>query len=310
MTELRATPSGGKKPPPDPTSRGWSALFAFLSRLHRKYIKFTDWIWPSLAPASAAEEQAQGEKRARRLESELKQVEEIQGQNEEELSAGVAGCKALFEAATELRSSVEGRLTSMLGLAAVAVAVTLGTMTFLLGKDSDLRHTSFGGVAAILSLYVVLELVCALWAVVRGLERRAYTDPTASELLPSPREDKATHARRQMRVFLEHAHDHCSVNMRKVDWMAVGHRAFKNFLVGVGFLAVAISLASFWPLQRQRPDESVIRRLRSDPELIELLRGPKGAPGPQGSPGERGPRGEKGDPGPQGPAGKPGRPTR
>jgi hypothetical protein len=56
--------------------------------------------------------------------------------------------------------------------------------------------------------------------------------------------------------------------------------------------------------------ERTVRQLRSDPKLVELLRGPKGDPGDQGkqgdigAPGAVGPQGERGPPGSQGARGE------
>ena len=52
---------------------------------------------------------------------------------------------------------------------------------------------------------------------------------------------------------------------------------------------------------------AILRRrplyLRSEPKLIELLRGPKGDTGEKGEPGEKGPKGDKGEKGERGPRG-------
>ncbi len=285
-------------------------LGAAFVRFRRASIEVTDWFWPSLRPFSLEEEQTEKSKRARRLSDDLDQIKSMQGRADDELAAGVAECRALFEAESENRRSVESRLTSMVSLTSVAAAVTLGIMTIGLGKEESLRPAFIRDVAIVLSLYAVLQLVCAIRAAVEGLERRAYPDFSGSDLLPGANEGRSDHARRAMKTFLEGAYDCRTVNMDKVGRMAIGHRAFRNFLVGVGLLAALLSLVSLWSQQSGSTDGDLIRRLRSDPQLIELLRGPKGEPGPQGLPGERGQRGEKGTRGPQGPAGKPGQPAR
>ena len=301
------SPNGTNKPK---TGDHLASLGAAFVRLRRASIGVTDWFWPSLAPFSLEEEQTEKSKRARRLSNDLDQVKSMQGRTNDELAAGVAECRALFEAESEHRRSVETRLTSIVNLASVAAAVTLGIITIGLGKEESLRPASVRGLAALLSLYVVMQLVRAIRAAVQGVERRSYPDFDGTDILPAPNEGQADHARRLMRTLLEGVHDCRTVNMDKVERMALAHCAFRNFLWGVGLLAALLTLTSLRSPQRGSTDEDIIRRLRSDPQLIELLRGPKGALGPQGSPGETGPRGEKGTPGPQGPAGRPGQPTR
>lgn len=83
-----------------------------------------------------------------------------------------------------------------------------------------------------------------------------------------------------------------------------------------GFVIIFAILSVVYFSQSPSNDtERMIQQLRSDPKLIELLRGPKGEKGDQGekglrgdsgAQGERGPRGEKGEKGPQGEKGEKG----
>jgi hypothetical protein len=68
---------------------------------------------------------------------------------------------------------------------------------------------------------------------------------------------------------------------------------FFGFIVIFGIFSINYFLR---PNSFSGPKE-VIQELRSNPELIDLLRGPKGDVGPQG---RRGPKGDRGEKGPQG----------
>lgn len=69
-------------------------------------------------------------------------------------------------------------------------------------------------------------------------------------------------------------------------------------------LVTAIGITVGYALKsKEDPAEALVNRLRSEPALIKLLRGPEGDQGPtgeRGDPGPKGKKGEKGDPGPQG----------
>jgi hypothetical protein len=75
--------------------------------------------------------------------------------------------------------------------------------------------------------------------------------------------------------------------------------------IGVALLSVvSITLVSAATRTRTRPTNAdVIRELRRDPELIELLRGPAGTAGPAGPAGPVGPVGPAGPAGPSNPIG-------
>lgn len=93
--------------------------------------------------------------------------------------------------------------------------------------------------------------------------------------------------------------------------------ARRSLLVGLFSLVAVAAVGGLLGRPSQDDEDRLVRRLRSEPELIELLRGPRGVSGesgPSGPRGERGevgpsgPPGERGEPGPSGPRGEPGRP--
>lgn len=90
--------------------------------------------------------------------------------------------------------------------------------------------------------------------------------------------------------------------------------AIARVWVSLALALVIVVLVVYVAIGKQSSNEEIIRALRSDPNLLEMLRGPKGgtglagSPGPRGEPGLPGPRGESGPAGPQGPQGPQGNP--
>ena len=74
----------------------------------------------------------------------------------------------------------------------------------------------------------------------------------------------------------------------------------------LALLSVVVVIVVYASSGRRSTGSDLVRSLRSDPSLLQLLRGPKGdvgATGPAGSVGQRGPRGEDGTPGTPGAGG-------
>jgi hypothetical protein len=92
---------------------------------------------------------------------------------------------------------------------------------------------------------------------------------------------------------------HAEVNSRKVEAMDVAHTALRNFVIAVLCLSVFVAAAMVRP-GVESGDRALLAKLRADPSLMEVLRGPEGKPGAQGPPGPRGPPGERGEHGAQG----------
>lgn len=120
----------------------------------------------------------------------------------------------------------------------------------------------------------------------------------------------------------------CQVGTDNVtDLLADLYKTSRFFFLS-GFLVVFGVCSIGYLLRSHRSEaERIVERLRSEPKLIELLRGPKGdqgSQGPQGqagpqgikgtsgekgAQGEKGPPGERGPKGEQGPRGEPGKAT-
>jgi hypothetical protein len=263
-----------------------------------------DLIWPSIEPLTLEEMQSEEQKRQQRTDLSLGRINAMSGRTLEELEAALETCKDLFAREKERRQSVDARLTTVLGLASVAAALTFGGLASQVWQGLSAPGSLGARVIGILGFYIVLQLLSAVWSSVHGLGRRAYLEPRAEDLLPLPQDTSDAHLKRQMRVYLQSLEDQHAQNSLKVSQMALAHRAVQNFLGGMLLLVLLFTALSFLPSGKASIEENVIRRLRSDPKLIELLRGPRGLTGergPAGPPGPQGIRGERGPVSPQGP---------
>jgi hypothetical protein len=82
-----------------------------------------------------------------------------------------------------------------------------------------------------------------------------------------------------------------------VDLYRAARRMFSAALTAVALLGLVAAALLTWGSTSQLEDR-LIQKLRSEPKLIDLLRGPVGPVGPQGPRGQRGevgPRGERGE---------------
>jgi hypothetical protein len=89
------------------------------------------------------------------------------------------------------------------------------------------------------------------------------------------------------------------------NFLADLYKTARFFLLGGLLVIFGILSLSYFGQSPSNDAETLIKRLRGEPKLIELLRGPKGDRGDKGESGEKGPPGEKGERGPA-PDGSPG----
>lgn len=258
-----------------------------------------DVIWPAVLPSTVAEDELERQRRDARRDADLAAVDALaSGVDDQAIADAATAIEASFEAEKARRSSVESRLTTVLGMVSVAASVAFGALTSVFSKGFQGVNTPSAVVGAGLMVYAVVQLVNALLASLRGLQRAGYETIAAADVLPRPGESRAENRLRNMRIGIRTRVQHADVNSRKVEAMAVAHVALRNFVIAVLVLSVLVATVMAWPGEDQSIEQQIIRRLRSDSALIELLRGPRGNAGPQGKPGVQGERGPAGPPGP------------
>lgn len=218
--------------------------------------------------------------RARRAKEKAECEERIAALPDDEnaVAGPLAECSKLLDEEEARRLSVDGRLTSILGLCSIAATIVFGGILALAAGTLRLQATWMRYLMAFGALYLTTQLCAALLAAVRGLSRKGYLAATATDILPSSGERRPVLLRRRIDECLNMFWDHQEINNQKVTEMAVAHRAMKNFLWAL--LLIAALGAVYGAVARY--EDPLVERVKKDRELQELLRGPQGLQGPPG----------------------------
>jgi len=91
-------------------------------------------------------------------------------------------------------------------------------------------------------------------------------------------------------------------NRLKLDFLVDLYRASRRFMLVVMIVTCLLGTLSF--INRESFETRIIKEIRSNSDVIQLLTGPAGKPGERGPNGERGPQGDKGFQGERGPQGE------
>ena len=127
----------------------------------------------------------------------------------------------------------EGKLSSLLTLSGVMVTAALA-LTNGKGLSSPLLH--------VLMSYCILQLVCLLSAVKKGLERQVYWEPKIHELMLFWF-DENYDRRKQIEMLKVRAvclESNIAIGNHKVTQLAVAHQAFRNFIFGVCLVFISL----------------------------------------------------------------------
>ena len=238
-----------------------------------------DRSFPLAQPQSAEEQKANSKSRAAHQKDWEERAAALPAK-EESLVQHLAACKTALDDESQRQQSVEGRLTTIIGLSSIAGTIVFGTMLTNIPRTPSVLSWLM-----LLSLgYLILQLVSAMHAGVRGLERRAYDTMPFTDLLPSGREASTHYYRREIQEFFAILAQNQDQNNAKVTQMAVAHRAMKNFIGGLVIFAVLASIHHVV----EPPSDELVNRLKADHALRELIRGLQGQPGPAGPQGPPG----------------------
>lgn len=252
--------SGRSEPKPRLCERLRAAMSRHRGLLVSKCVAFHancpwlfDRVWPMPTPLSPSRAKEKREKNESRKKEALEFLHSRFGHRtgaggsvegvKEEADAALEGALRLFEAEQGRRKSIEGRLTTTLGFVALASTITISVLGLRATSVVFTDNLSLGALAVTLMFYMVVQLVRAGLAAIEGLRRRTYLEPDHdSYLKPLAPIERQRHLASS---YIECAFDYEAMNRIKVTWLAVAHRATKNFLGALVFLAFIASVGAW-----------------------------------------------------------------
>jgi hypothetical protein len=218
-----------------------------------------------------------------------------------DLDTLLASAKDRFKDAIDRRAFVTDKAKTLITLNSALLAI----LAAFLPKAADFDSVSvsvlfYGGVLLLLNALVIM------WV---------YFDIKGETVLELQQTEVGLD-KDNLKKSLVNSYLQCQVGTDNVtDYLADLYKTAR-FLFLAGFLVVFVIFSVNYFSRSQSSDaERIIQQLRSDPKLIELLRGPRGERGDKGEQGERGPQGdrgsqgEKGQQGERGPQGEKGDPA-
>ena len=159
--------------------------------------------------------------------------------DEESLRLYLGDTMRLLAEEQERRTSVESRLTSLMGFISIAGTVVFGGLVAEWAGTLLLRSRIAEWIFTVGALYIALQLFCALMATIRGVSRKAYVADAPLDVIRKVGVPITGHIRERIRQNLEILESARTVSNSKVEHMAVAHRAIENFLVALLIVATA-----------------------------------------------------------------------
>lgn len=224
--------------------------------------------------------------------TEQERMKHLKSLTPQEIREVVAAYGDLHREEEARKSSAETRLTAVLGMSSVLSAITFGFISLAFDKLRAVTPRWIAVVATAAFVYAVTQLVISFWHAVRGLQVRKISELSGSEILRKPGESEKRYLVRRACAYAEVVRNHDTINSDKSQRLHSAHQALLNFLRAVLLLVLLLVLAGWLSGATSRTD--LARELRGDPEIVKILRGPKGDRGEIGPAGARGPAGPPG----------------
>ncbi len=187
-----------------------------------------------------------------------------------------------FEESRDRIAKVAAKVGTLLTVTSIAVSGTLTSLSLLGFPTNSLFYAAF--------LLTLLVFFCTGWFLFKflGVGRSAVPDLDQEFLDLDTGEKKAAYVRN----LLSAAKQNDARNNYLVDVYKAGRRmSVLSFACALALLALAVS-------DHIGREDRLLLKLRADPQLTELLRGPRGTIGPGGPQGKSGPKGDVGERGP------------
>ena len=210
--------------------------------------------------------------------------------------------KAQYDSAKALREAVDKKIGWLLALTGVLIPLSLNLILVGAGKMPNLFYF-------VALLFVTSPLLLTAVLLLQYLSVGWWSQPELdSDLLAAA---ELVQNGRVLQDYASATHFNECVNRYLVDVYRAARRMFFVSLVFITFTGWLVASWLTW-IAPGTYEKRLIRELRSDPELLNLLKGPAGPTGPRGLSGPKGDRGpegamgasgERGRDGPQGPPG-------
>lgn len=185
-------------------------------------------------------------------------------------------------------ANVGSKVSTLLSTAGIAVSATLTSLSLIGFPSSVFFYIAFVGTA--------LVFIFTLWFLFAFLAVGTSAVPRLDQdFLDSTKDEKSAEL---VQSFISATEQNDLRNNFLVDVYKAGRKLCALSLFG------ALLLVMIAVFTRSGREERLVQKLRSDSELINLLRGPSGPQGPVGPSGLRGEKGEKGVAGEKGESGR------
>jgi hypothetical protein len=195
----------------------------------------------------------------------------------------LASAKDRYKDALDRRTFVTDKTKTLITLNSALLAI----LAAFLPKPADFASWEVN-VAFYAGVILLLNALIVMWM---------YFD-IKNETLVDVKQDEVGLDKDNLKKSLINSYLRCQVDTNNgTDFLADLYKTARFFFL-FGFIVIFIIFSSsFFTRTPSNETERILEQLRSDPKLIELLRGPRGDTGPKGDQGEQGPKGEKGEKG-------------
>ncbi len=203
-----------------------------------------DFLWPHVDRLTPSERDEQKHKETRRASEYKARIGALAGRDATEVQGHAAHLVRLIEDEDRRRATVDSRLLGVIGLSSVA-----GTLVLAIAgsrANSDVIPLPLQVTSTALLIYMIVQLLSALLAAVKGLDRRGYLASKPETDLPAQGESSSAFTIRQMQFNAERLADHAEQNNMKVTQLAVAYRGLKQFLLATLLFSLLLAAGSYW----------------------------------------------------------------
>lgn len=258
----------------------------------QKINPITDWVWPMAPPKTQQQKDDQKARDSQREKADLTAVDNLLNQSIVATKKAHKDILNRLDKEEDRVKTADNKLATLFAMSAISAGLVLSVN----GLASLRSH----GLIPLLTFYCLMQLICVLFAILKGLKRRSYTMLSIAELAPSWTDTDVNHLVPVVRSATNNVHEYHQAGNDKITALNIAHVAFRNYLCGLALLFVVSIFLSPEKETLEIKTQKIIHELQRHPHILESLRSPPSPEeniDPSGLQEMPGPKGNMGSPG-------------
>ena len=236
-----------------------------IALLLQKINPVTDWVWPLVPPKTKCQLEKQKRKDTEREEADLTAIDDLLKQSTDATKKAHEDVLDRLAKEEDRVKTADYKLATLFALSAISASIVLYV--------NGLANAGVHCLILLMTGYCFLQLICILFATIRGLKKSSYSALNIADIAPKWTSTDIKHLVQIVRTATKNIHEHQRAGNKKITSLDIAYTAFRNYLCGLAILFLVSIVFSPEKETLESKTQKIIYELQRHPEILEIVRG-------------------------------------